>query len=188
VIRSLRVRFILAGGTLSLLFMVGLLPALQSAFGLALRESIQQRLASDVTTLISAAQVEGNQLHMPTLLPDEQFNLPDSRLLGYIYDRNSNLVWQSRATHHSDIHYTPRYDGLGTVFTHIHEVNGVEYFVYDVEVKLLAGKNAAYSFVAVQPVEDYQRIIQGLRERLWLGFGAALLALLLLLWGGLTWG
>jgi two-component system sensor histidine kinase PhoQ len=98
VIRSLRVRFILAGGTLSLLFMVGLLPALQSAFGLALRESIQQRLASDVTTLISAAQVEGNQLHMPTLLPDEQFNLPDSRLLGYIYDRNSNLVWQSRAT------------------------------------------------------------------------------------------
>jgi two-component system sensor histidine kinase PhoQ len=187
-IRSLRVRLILAGGTLSLLFMIGLLPALQSAFSLALREAIEQRLASDVTTLISAAQVEGNQLRMPKLLPDEEFNLPDSRLLGFIYDRNSNLVWQSRATHESDIHYTPRYDGLGTVFTHIHEVDGVEYFVYDVEVKLLAGKDAAYSFVAVQPVEDYKRTIHGLRERLLLGFGAALVLLLLLLWGGLTWG
>lgn len=187
-IRSLRVRLILAGGVLSLVFMVAMLPALQSAFSLALRESIEQRLASDVTTLISAAQVDGDQLRMPALLPDEEFNLPDSRLLGFIYDRNSQLVWQSRATHQSDIHYTPRYDGQGTVFTHIHEVNGVEYFVYDVEVKLLAGKSAAYSFVAVQPVDDYKRIVQGLRERLLLGFGAALVVLLLLLWGGLTWG
>jgi two-component system sensor histidine kinase PhoQ len=187
-IRSLRVRLILAGGTLSLLFMLGLLPALQSAFSLALRESIEQRLASDVTTLISAAQFDGQQLHMPTLLPDEEFNLPDSRLLGFIYDRNSKLVWQSRATEQSDIHYTPKYDGLGTVFTHIHEVDGVEYFVYDVEVKLLAGRDAAFSFVAVQPVQDYKRIVHGLRERLLLGFGAALVVLLLLLWGGLTWG
>ena len=187
-IRSLRVRLILAGGTLSLLFMLGLLPALQSAFSLALRESIEQRLASDVTTLISAAQFDGQQLHMPMLLPDEEFNLPDSRLLGFIYDRNSKLVWQSRATEQSDIHYTPKYDGMGTVFTHIHEVDGVEYFVYDVEVKLLAGRDAAFSFVAVQPVQDYKRIVHGLRERLLLGFGAALVVLLLLLWGGLTWG
>jgi two-component system sensor histidine kinase PhoQ len=188
VIRSLRVRLTLAGGTLSLLFMLGLLPALQSAFSLALRESIEQRLASDVTTLISGAQVEGNQLKMPELLPDEQFNLPESRLLGYIYDRNSNLVWQSRATLGINVHYTPQYDGKGSVFTHIHESNGVEYFVYDVEVKLLAGKDAAYSFVAVQPVDDYRRTVHGLRVRLLLGFGAALVVLLLLLWGGLTWG
>ena len=187
-IRSLRVRLILAGGTLSLLFMLGLLPFLQSAFGLALREAIEQRLASDVTTLISAARVDGSQLNMPALLPDEEFNLPDSGLLGFVYDRNSKLVWQSRATHDSDIHYTPRYDGQGTVFTHIHESNGIEYFVYDVEVKLLSGKDAAYSFVAVQPVDDYKRTIHSLHERLLLGFGAALLVLMLLLWGGLTWG
>ncbi len=187
-IRSLRVRLMLAAFILAVLFMLGLLPALQSTFSLALRESIEQRLASDVTTLISAARVENGKLQMPDLLPDERFNLPDSRLLGYIYNRQGDLVWRSRATTEQSINYTPRYDGLGAQFAHIHESNGEEYFVYDVEVKLLGGKSAAYSIVALQPVREYKAILSGLREKLFLGFGAALLALLVLLWAGLTWG
>jgi two-component system sensor histidine kinase PhoQ len=187
-IRSLRVRLMLAGATLAVLFMLGLLPALQSAFSLALRDAIEQRLASDVTTMISAARVENGQLQMPALLPDEQYNLPDSRLLGYIYNRKGELVWRSRATSEADINYTPQYDGSGNEFTHIHESNGVEYFVYDVEVKLLGGKNAAFSIVALQPVLDYKLTVMGLREKLYLGFGAALLALLVLLWIGMSWG
>jgi two-component system, OmpR family, sensor histidine kinase PhoQ len=72
-IRSLRVRLMLAATTLlAVLFMLGLLPAMQGAFSLALKDSIEQRLASDVTTLISAAKVEKNRLLMPALLPDEQ--------------------------------------------------------------------------------------------------------------------
>ncbi len=86
-IRSLRLRLMLAAMTLAVLFMLALLPAMQGAFSLALQESIEQRLASDVTTLISAARVENNRLKMPAQLPDERFNLADARLLGYIYDR-----------------------------------------------------------------------------------------------------
>ena len=97
-IRSLRVRLMLAAAVLALLFMLALLPALQKAFSLALQESIEQRLASDVTTLISAARIEHGQLQMPTLLPDERYNLPYTGLLGYIFDRDGKLVWQSRAT------------------------------------------------------------------------------------------
>jgi two-component system sensor histidine kinase PhoQ len=187
-VRSLRVRLMLAGATLAVLFMLGLLPALQKAFSLALEQSIEQRLASDVTTLISAARVEDNQLLMPALLPDEQFKLPDSRLLGYIYDRSGNLVWRSRATLDEHIDYTPRYDGRGNEFARVRQPDGEQYFVYDVEVKLLGGRSAAFSIVAVQPVREYQKIVFGLRKDLYLGFGAALLALLLLMWGGLTWG
>ncbi|QGW76391.1 HAMP domain-containing protein [Pseudomonas alkylphenolica] len=187
-IRSLRVRLMLAAALLALLFMLGLLPALQKAFSLALQESIEKRLASDVTTLISAARIEHNQLQMPALLPDEKYNLPDSRLLGYIYDRQGNLVWRSRATADENINYTPRYDGRGNEFARIRQADGEEFFVYDVEVKLLGGKTAAFSIVALQPVREYQHTLDGLRERLYLGFGAALLALLVLLWAGLTWG
>ena len=187
-IRSLRVRLMLAAAVLALLFMLALLPALQKAFSLALQESIEQRLASDVTTLISAARIENNELMMPVLLPDERFNLPDSRLLGYIYDRQGNLVWRSRATANENINYQPRYDGRGNEFARIRQDDGEEFFVYDVEVKLLGGKNAAFSIVALQPVREYQQTISGLREKLYLGFGAALLVLLLLLWAGLTWG
>ncbi|CAM3958623.1 Virulence sensor histidine kinase PhoQ [Pseudomonas reidholzensis] len=187
-IRSLRVRLMLAAALLALLFMLALLPALQKAFSLALQESIEQRLASDVTTLISAARIEHGQLQMPELLPDERFNLPYTGLIGYIFDRQGNLVWRSRATRDRHINYSPRYDGRGNEFARIRQDDGEEFFVYDVEVKLLGGKSAAYSIVALQPVREYQHTLDGLREKLYLGFGAALLALLLLLWGGLTWG
>lgn len=187
-IRSLRVRLMLAATLLAVLFMLGLLPAMQGAFSLALKDAMEQRLASDVTTLISAAKVEKSRLKMPVLLPDEQFNLPDSRLLGYIYDREGHLVWRSRATQEESINYTPRYDGRGNEFASIREANGEEFFVYDVEVKLLGGKSAAFSFVALQPMREYNQTLAGLRENLYLGFGAALCVLLALLWIGLTWG
>lgn len=187
-IRSLRVRLMLAAAVLALLFMLALLPALQKAFSLALQESIEQRLASDVTTLISAARIEHGQLQMPALLPDERFNLPYTGLLGYIFDRNGQMVWRSRATADQNINYQPRYDGRGNEFARIHQNDGEEFFVYDVEIKLLGGQSAAYSIVALQPVSEYKQTLAGLREKLYLGFGAALLALLALLWAGLTWG
>lgn len=187
-IRSLRVRLMLAAATLAVIFMLLMLPALQSAFSLALESSIEKRLASDVTTLISAARVEDDRLLMPSLLPGEQFSLPDSRLLGYIYNRAGKLVWRSRATEDQAIDYQPRYDGRGSEFAKIRQPNGEEFFVYDVEIKLLGGRNAAFSIVALQPVREYQETISGLREKLYLGFGGALLVLLILLWVGLTWG
>jgi two-component system sensor histidine kinase PhoQ len=187
VIRSLRLRLMLAAAVLAILFMLAMLPALQKAFSLALRESIEQRLASDVTTLISAARLEDDRLQMPSLLPDEQFNLPDSRLMGYVYDRSGHKVWSSRAALGEAIDYTPRYDGEGTVFSRVHQADGGEFFVYDVEVKLLGGRSAAYSFVAIQPVREYQQTLSGLRWQLSTGFGLAVVFLLLLLWGGMTW-
>ncbi|WP_150787491.1 ATP-binding protein [Pseudomonas fluorescens] len=187
-ISSLRIRLMLAATTLAVLFMLALLPAMQGAFSLALQDAIEQRLASDVTTLISAARVENNRLQMPAQLPDERFNLADGRLLGYIYNREGRVVWRSKDTLEENINYTPRYDGRGNEFARIREDNGQEFFVYDVEVKLLDGKSAAFSFVALQPLRDYEITLKRLRENLYLGFGAALLVLLALLWIGLTWG
>ena len=125
---------------------------------------------------------------MPAQLPDERYNLTDSRLLGYIYDREGRLVWRSKGTREENINYKPRYDGRGNEFARIKETDGQEFFVYDVEVKLLGGKSAAFSIVALQPVREYEITLEGLRENLYLGFGAALLVLLALLWIGLTWG
>jgi Signal transduction histidine kinase len=188
VIRSLRLRLMLGAVTLAIIFMLLMLPALQSGFSLALRGAIEQRLASDVTTMISAARVEDDHLLMPSVLPGEQFNLPGSRLMGYIYNRQGQMVWRSLSTEDLDIDYHPNYDGQGSQFTKIKEIKGDEYFVYDVEIRLLGGRNAAFSIVAVQPLRGYQETVNNLRQKLYLGFGAALLVLLGLLWGGLTWG
>lgn len=187
-IRSLHLRLMIGAATLAVIFMLLTLPALQGAFSLALRGSIEQRLASDVTTLISAARVENGRLLMPAVLPGEQFNLPGARLMGYIYNRQGDLVWRSLATEDQHVDYQPRYDGKGSEFSLIREPDGEEFFVYDVEIRLLGGRNAAFSIVALQSVREYQETITALRQKLFLGFGAALLVLLALLWLGLTWG
>ena len=102
-IRSLRLRLMLAATTLAVLFMLALLPAMQGAFSLALQDSIEQRLASDVTTLISAARVESNRLLMPTQLPDERFDVARGEngfnsVIHHFFERFVSLA------HHTTVH------------------------------------------------------------------------------------
>ncbi|WP_040262363.1 ATP-binding protein [Pseudomonas massiliensis] len=186
-IRSLRFRLMLAGVLLAVLFMLGLLPALQGAFSLSLRDSVEERLATEVTRLISAARLEAGRLRMPEPIPvrDERLDVPDERLLGYIFDQRGRLAWSSQGAPAPS--YGPRYDGQGSRFSRFAASDGQEYWAYDVEVRLLGGESAAFSFVAMQSVAPYQRTLDALRERLYLGFGAALVALLLLFWAGMTW-
>ena len=106
--RSLRLRLMLGAAALAILFMLALLPALQRAFSIALVNAIQQRLASDVATLVSSARIDGDRLSMPEHLAVEDFNLPESKLLGYIYDREGRMVWRSTSTQDESVRYVDR--------------------------------------------------------------------------------
>lgn len=187
-IRSLRTRLTLGASLLAILFIVALLPVLQNAFRLALERVVEQRLAADAATLISAARIDNGRLSMPERLPDEEFNLLESRLLGFIYDRDGRLLWRSPSSRDELIEYQPRYDGQGHDFARVLDERGEAFFVYDLEVDLLRGKTAAYSIVTLQPVGEYQVLLDGLDRQLHLWLGGALLVLLALLWLGLTWG
>lgn len=155
-IRSLRIRLMLGAAALAVLFMLALLPALQRAFGIALENTIEQRLAADVATLVSAARVEKGRLVMPEHLPVEEFNLPEAKVLGYIYDQNGDLLWRSTSAADESINYTPRYDGRGNEFHTTRDAKGEEFFVFDVEIDLLRGKQAAYSIVTMQSVSEFE--------------------------------
>ncbi|WP_253392938.1 ATP-binding protein [Pseudomonas citronellolis] len=186
--RSLRLRLMLGAAALAILFMLALLPALQRAFSIALVNAIQQRLASDVATLVSSARIDGDRLNMPEHLAVEDFNLPESKLLGYIYDREGRMVWRSTSTQDESVQYVPLYDGEPDVFTRARDDHGNEFFVYDVEIDLVGGKQAAYSIVTMQPVSAFRELVHGFREQLYIWLGGALLLLLGLLWLGLGWG
>jgi two-component system sensor histidine kinase PhoQ len=185
---SLRLRLMLGAGALAVVFMLALLPVLRGAFVIALEQSIEQRLAADAAALVSAARSEQGQLRMPDKLPDEEFAGLQSKLLGFIYDRQGNLVWQSRSSVGRELHYQPSYDGKGFVFTQVQDGQGQDFFVYDVEIDLLRGETAAYSVVTMQPDTDFQLLYSGFARQLYLWLGGALLVLLGLLWFGLTWG
>jgi two-component system sensor histidine kinase PhoQ len=185
---SLRLRLMLGAAAMAVLFMLALLPALRGAFVIALDQSIQQRLAADASALIAAARVENGQLEMPDKLPNEEFDNLEANQLGYIYDSEGRLVWQSLSSRDERVAYSPRYDGQGHEFLRVADGRGREFFVYDVEVDLLRGQKAAYSVVTMQPVSDYQSMYDGFLAQLYLWLGGALLVLLGLLWFGLTWG
>ena len=91
-IRSLRVRLMLGAAALAVLFMAALLPLVQGAFRNALENVIEQRLAADAATLISSARIDGGRLSMPARLPDEEFNLLESRLLVAKLDRATGAL------------------------------------------------------------------------------------------------
>ncbi|BBP84630.1 two-component sensor histidine kinase [Pseudomonas sp. Pc102] len=185
---SLRLRLMLGATALAVLFMLVLLPLLRSAFDYALDQAIEKRLAADASALIAAARIVDGRLDMPDKLPDEEFDNLDATQLGYIYDSDGRLVWQSRSSTDESVHYEPRYDGRGHEFTRVHDTRGREFFVYDVEIDLLRGQAAAFSVVTMQPMSDYQVMHDGFVHQLYLWLGAALLLLLTLLWFGLTWG
>ncbi|MCY1212309.1 Sensor protein PhoQ [compost metagenome] len=185
---SLRLRLMLGAAVMAVLFMLALLPALRGAFVIALDQSIQQRLAADASALIAAARVESGQLKMPDKLPNEEFDNLEASQLGYIYDSEGRMVWQSLSSRDERVEYSPRYDGQGHEFIRVADAKGREFFVYDVEVDLLRGQKAAYSIVTMQPVSDYQSMYDGFLKQLYIWLGAALLVLLGLLWFGLTWG
>ena len=62
---SLRLRLMLGATCLAFLFMLALLPVLQAAFSLAFERVIEERLAADANTLITASRIQAGQLLMP---------------------------------------------------------------------------------------------------------------------------
>ncbi|PAU87610.1 histidine kinase [Pseudomonas sp. WN033] len=186
-IRSLRSRLMAGAALLAVLFMLALFPVLQSAFNQTLEQVIVQRLAADANSLISAAQIEDGQLLMPDKLPDEEFNLPEAKLLGFIFDIDGNLIWQSRSAIGQQIDYIPRYDGGVTDFLRISNRDGREYYVYDVELHLNDNYELPFSFITMLPTSEFRSLFRDFQKQLYRWLGASLLVLLLLLWLGLTW-
>lgn len=185
---SLRLRLMLGATCLAILFMLALLPVLQAAFSLAFERVIEERLAADANTLITASQIDDGRLVMPDRLPDEEFDLPDANLLGYIYDPQGRRLWQSRSAEDESIDYRPRLHGDITEFRRVRDAEGFEYFVYDVELRLNDDQAQAFSFVTMQPTSEYRSLFEEFRQQLYLWLGGGLLVLLSLLWLGLTWG
>lgn len=187
-VTSLRMRLMLGAAVTVSLFMLALSPALQQVFTQSLEQAIEQRLAADASALISAARINNGQLQMPEKLPDEEFDILPARQLGFIYDDKGTVLWRSRSSEDVKINYQPKYDGHGHEFLRAKDSEGREFFIYDVEVDLLRGKSADFSIVTMQPVSDYQKMYDSLRQQLYVWLGFALLLLLGFLWLGLGWG
>lgn len=185
--RSLRSRLVVSAAGFAALFVLALVPALERVFDQTLEQVVQQRLAADASTLIGAASVVDGQLVMPEQMPDEEFNLPEAKLLGYVHDVEGRVVWHSRSTTDEELHYLPFYTGNRIDFLRIRDRRGNEYYVYDVEVQLSGEQSLPLSFVTMLPTSEFAGLQQDFSRRLRLWLGGGLLVLLGMLWLALTW-
>ncbi|WP_177424231.1 ATP-binding protein [Pseudomonas sp. MYb185] len=185
--RSLRSRLVFSAAGFVMLFVLALLPALQSVFDQTMEQIIQQRLAADASTLVSAASVVNGKLVMPERMPDEEFNLPEAKLLGFVHDVQGNVIWNSRSTEDEQLHYLPHFSGGRIDFLRIRDANQKEFYVYDVEVHLAGDDELPLSFVTMLPSSEFAPLQRDFRHKLRLWLGGGLLILLVLLWLGLTW-
>lgn len=186
-IGSLRSRLVFSAACFAALFILALLPALQSVFDATLEQVVQQRLAADASTLIGAASVVDGRLVMPERMPDEEFNLPEAKLLGYVHDAAGQVVWHSRSTTDEELHYLPYFSGNRIDFLRIRDLRDNEYYVYDVEVHLSGEHELPLSFVTMLPSSEFASLQQDFSNRLRWWLGGGLLLLLALLWLALTW-
>jgi len=94
--QSLRLR-VLVSGTLLLLVFFGLIVAvLDSAFRSAALEAERDLLDSRMIMLLASAEpADGNRLVLPVDLPEPLFGAPGSGLYGAIVRRGDGLVWRS---------------------------------------------------------------------------------------------
>jgi len=153
--RSLRSRMMLSAAAVAVLFVLALVPALQSAFNQTLEQVIRQRLAADANTLIGAASLEHGRLRMPELLPNEEFNLPEASLLGYIHDADGRLLWASGSTLDEKITYRPAYQGGHIDFVRIQDGHGRHFYVYDVEIELGGNGVLPLSVITMLPASEF---------------------------------
>ena len=185
---SLRVRLMIFTAVLAVLCILAVLAAVRGAFVIALEQSIQKRLASEANALITLARLEDGRLLMPDKLPDEKLNTLEAKLLGFIYDGEGGLLWQSRSSLDESVVYRPQFAVQGPGFTRGRDAAGNEFFIYDLKRTQLRGQGMALSVVTMQPASDYEAMYRGFMEQLYLWLGLTLLVLLGLLWFGLTWG
>ncbi|SDS76800.1 two-component system, OmpR family, sensor histidine kinase PhoQ [Halopseudomonas litoralis] len=185
--RSLRSRLVFSAAGFAMLFVLALLPALQNVFDQTLEQVVQQRLAADAATLISVATVVDGKLVMPEHMPDEEFNLPEAKLLGYVHDVAGNLIWHSRSTEDEQLSYLPHFSGNRIDFLRIRDLDQREYYVYDVEVNLAGDDELPLSFITMLPSSEFAPLQKSFSQKLRSWLGGGLLILLVLLWLGLTW-
>lgn len=185
--RSLRLR-VLVSGTLLLLVFFGLIVAvLDSAFRSAALEAERDLLDSRLIMLLAAAEpADGNELILPADLPEPLFGSPGSGLYGAILRRGGESVWRSDSAVGLDIPWGAQPATGERYFRRIPLTDGTPLLALSMGIdwEFPDGTDRAYIVHVATDLESLEAQVASFRGQLLVWFGlvaAALLASLALL-------
>ena len=179
---SLNARLTLAASLVLVAFfgLTGL--ALERAYRDAGLAAVQDRLQSQVYTLLAAAELEdGARLIMPRALPGGRFSSPDSGLYARVIDSEGNALWHSPSLLGIRIPFpTARADGVAE-FVPVTASDGRSLYAlsFSVQWEIGADGSRRLTFEVAESRDILASQVAHFRRSLWGWLAAAALALLL---------
>ena len=176
---SLRRRFFNYTTMAVLAIMLVSLIAIHSHYVSKLKHAAQDTLRLHVYALLSVAQMDGEQLNVPTLLSNPDFNTPDSGLWALVFDNEENLLWQSLSSPN-------QFEGVNLAVTpgiwafEEQTINGESYLTAAFKLEWGNGSPVTFQILVAQRSSVLNQDIREFRQTLMTGYIAITLSLLLL--------
>ena len=177
---SFRKRLLLVASLVLVLFVWPFYWALLEAYEGVAEDGIRQRLAADVQVVLASADRGDGHYYQPRDLPNERFAQLETLVLGQVYGRSGQLLWQTPKATALGLSYTPDYHPEEALF-----LRRGDYFLYDQDLVHGAAK---VSIVTWKSSAEFDRQLRAFKRQLKLWLLSSLCALIALLWLGLHWG
>ena len=180
---SMRLRVLVTGATLVIVFMLLTGLVLERAFRSSAMEASNERLQARIYMLFAAAEIdEDGSVIMPSSLPDPRLAVPNSGVLAAITNVNGTMLWRSESSLAATPIYphpdTPGQATLGTTTTD----DGLTIYSlsYPLIWELESGTEYTLIFHAAEDAIQVEASVAAFRDTLQLWLGSAALCLLLL--------
>ena len=188
-LHSLHARLLLTALAVLLAFTLVAALALEHAFDQSLRETIEDRLQSQVFGILSTAEESSpGELSLPETMPEKRFNELGSGLYGYAFNVNGERVWRSESSlDFVDVTYRKGQPGT-PVFTE-KTYNGERFLQvsYTVIWEHRDGETL-YTLVVTESRRGYLDALAVYRKTLWTWLAALVVGLLLVQLAVVRWG
>ncbi|WP_444930327.1 ATP-binding protein [Microbulbifer sp. SSSA002] len=186
---SLKGRLALVTSLVLVGFILLISGVLEHAYRTSLDEAKHRELQLYIYTLLAVAEPEGNSLILPSNLPEQRFNQPDSGLVGAVIDREGEIIWRSEsALAMPQLEFYPLSQGQES-YSQV-SVPGQEerYSSFRQGVAWgLEGENL-FTFAVLEDAAPLQAQVEQFRSTMWRWLGVGALLLIFAQWLVLRWG
>ena len=185
---SLNLRIILSATMVLVIFISLIAAALDKAFYDSTESALKDRLTSQLYALLAAAEVDNDDISMPSSELDALLGLPSSGVYAFITNAEKQTVWQSSSALGANPPPPVSLSGGEQAFNKI-TYRDIQYFTYAYGVNWATETDKlALTFNIITDLKSFDKQIQEYRTTLWGWLVAMALLLLVSQAAILRWG
>ena len=185
---SLNLRIILSATAVLVIFITLTAPALNRAFIESTESALRDKLTSQLYVLLAAAEVDNDEITMPSSELDALLGLPSSGVYAFITDETGKIMWQSSSAIGTNLPPPITQASGKKYFSKIH-ANLQEFYNLSYGINWVTeSRSLALTFSITTELDSFNKQIEEYQNTLW-GWLLAMAILLLISQAAiLRWG